>query len=220
MHFAPHPMRPPLLSILALAVLFLHPAQAEAQSGVDPIHQPVVRRSDYVIDLPVNGGLAPADLRRLDSWLTALAPAYGDSIGIDAGTVAYDEATRAVIRAVLSSYGMPLAAAAPITQGDLPDGHIRVVLSRMTASVPGCPDWSSSFFGRSARQNLSNYGCATNATLAAMVADPGDLLVGRKAKPATLSPVNGRVIEAYRTVGGTAAGAASAPPAPAGASGK
>jgi pilus assembly protein CpaD len=184
---------------------------AAAQSGTDSVHQPIVQRSDYIIDLPVQDGLAAQDVRRLSSWLAALNPAYGDSIGLDPASNAMDAEVRTIIATVLSQYGLPLAASAPVTQGELAPGHIRIVLSRMTASVPGCPDWSHPGRTNSARYNLSNYGCATNASLAAMVADPTDLLVGRKARPATLSPVSGRVIDAYKIGGASNAAPAAAP---------
>ena len=46
------------------------------------------------------------------------------------------------------------------------------------AYVPGCPDWSSAR-GQAHEGQSSNYGCATMSNLAAMVADPDDLLHGK-----------------------------------------
>jgi hypothetical protein len=46
------------------------------------------------------------------------------------------------------------------------------------AYVPGCPDWSTAG-GPATEGQSSNYGCATMSNLAAMVAEPGDLLHGR-----------------------------------------
>lgn len=192
----------PVTQMLCAAGLVLSLAQpAAAQTGVDPIHQPIVQRSDYILDLPAEDGLSAQDVQRLGSWLAALSPAYGDSIGLDPAGEAPDAEVRSLIANVVSHYGLTLAASAPVTQGVLAPRHIRIVLSRTTASVPGCPDWSRPGRTNSARFNLSNYGCATNASLAAMVADPNDLLVGRKARPATLSPVSGRVIDAYKSNG-------------------
>ena len=54
----------------------------------------------------------------------------------------------------------------------------------------------------------SNYGCASNANLAAMVADPTDLVAGQRGTgndPLTAS----KAIEAYRTAPPTGAGGLS-----------
>ena len=52
------------------------------------------------------------------------------------------------------------------------------VVSGNMASVPNCPNWGSQ--GRdSAATTDTNYGCATNSNLAAMIDNPADLLHGR-----------------------------------------
>ena len=70
-------------------------------------------------------------------------------------------------------------AASACTNGDrrLETTHQPVVNGNV-ASVPGCPDWSDSGKPPSEGQS-SNFGCATNTNLAAMIADPADLLRGR-----------------------------------------
>jgi pilus assembly protein CpaD len=52
------------------------------------------------------------------------------------------------------------------------------VVANGEAHVPNCPDWSSQDVHSAARTD-SNYGCASNSNLAAMIADPNDLLVGK-----------------------------------------
>lgn len=52
------------------------------------------------------------------------------------------------------------------------------LVSAMGATVPGCPDWSDKTLPMSEGQS-SNYGCATASNLAAMIADPNDLVRGR-----------------------------------------
>ncbi len=57
------------------------------------------------------------------------------------------------------------------------------VVTANGATVPNCPNWKSA--GQdSAAMTDSNYGCAVNSNLAAMIADPADLLHG-KTDPAT-----------------------------------
>jgi pilus assembly protein CpaD len=64
------------------------------------------------------------------------------------------------------------------------------------AIVPDCPNWKSG--GRdSASLTDSNYGCAVNSNLAAMVADPMDLIRG-KSSDAPEALISHRAIKAWR----------------------
>jgi len=70
------------------------------------------------------------------------------------------------------------------------------VVSATLAQVPNCPNWASG--GRdSAALTDSNYGCASNSNLAAMVADPMDLIHG-KSDSTTDSHSVTRAIKAWR----------------------
>lgn len=143
------------------------------------VHQPVVARNDYVLDLRADGGaVSRAEIERLHGWFDAIGLRYGDRISIDEGYGA--GSARSDIAAAVAEYGLRIDDAAPVTPGQVPAGSVRVVASRTTASVPGCPDWAPEDNGVSPRQNTSsNYGCATNANLAAMIADPNDLVLGQ-----------------------------------------
>lgn len=85
------------------------------------------------------------------------------------------------------------------------------IVANGRASVPNCPNWRSA--GRdSAAMTDTNYGCATNSNLAAMVADPNDLIHG-KASPATEADVATRSIRALNAAPpGTGAAAPAASP--------
>ncbi|HYJ29017.1 MAG TPA: CpaD family pilus assembly lipoprotein, partial [Allosphingosinicella sp.] len=77
--------------------------------------------------------------------------------------------------------------------GAVQPGTVRVVVSRTTASVPDCPNWERG--GLSATS--PGYGCAINSNLAAMIADPNDLVLGQAgtvSDPATTT----RAIRSYR----------------------
>jgi len=52
------------------------------------------------------------------------------------------------------------------------------VVAGNVATVPGCPQWRNLIGGERESQS-SNFGCATMSNIAAMVADPQDLLHGR-----------------------------------------
>ena len=52
--------------------------------GMESVHQPVVQRTDYVIDLASAGaGLAAGEQERLDGWFRSIGLAYGDRVAID-----------------------------------------------------------------------------------------------------------------------------------------
>ena len=55
-----------------------------------------------------------------------------------------------------------------------------MVVSRRRAVVPNCPNWSLPSQPNYDNRNMSNYGCGVNTNLAAMVANPEDLVHGQE----------------------------------------
>jgi pilus assembly protein CpaD len=165
--------------------------------GVESVHQPIVQRTDYVIDLAASGDqLAPGERERLDGWFRSIDLAYGDRVSVDDPSGAIG--VRSDVDSLLGRRGMTSLANAPVTPGAIAPGSVRVVVSRATASVPGCPDWSRKASPEFVGSTMSNYGCASNAALAAMVADPTDLIQGREAGAAGDPVTAGKAIRAYR----------------------
>ena len=166
--------------------------------GVESVNQPVVARTDYVFDAATDGaGLASGERARVAGWLASLRLSYGDRVFVDdpAGTGAQAE-----VAAEANRYGLLLSGPAPVTTGAIAPGTVRVVVSRMRASVPGCPDWSRERSAQPDTDNAasSNYGCAINGNLAAMVARPEDLVRGQPGAE-TVDPVtNLKAIDALR----------------------
>lgn len=191
--------------------------------GLESIHQPVVSRSDYIFDVNADGGGLPdGEARRLAGWLGTLKLGYGDKVAID-DPLGSGYGARPQIEAMVKNYGLFLADHAPITGTTPPPGAIRVIVTRTTARVPGCPDFSRTGSTEFEANTTSNHGCSINSNLAAMVARPEDLVLGRPGST-TSDPATGtRAIQALRRgagSGGTggAAGAGGAAAA-AGASG-
>lgn len=73
------------------------------------------------------------------------------------------------------------------------------VVAGGSAIVPGCPDWSDAAATPSAGATGSNYGCATLGNLAAMVADPNDLVRGRTGDAGLDGRTSVKAIGAWRT---------------------
>jgi pilus assembly protein CpaD len=167
------------------------PERHDASRGVDSLNQPVVQRADYLLDLADNGGLSDADMGRLDSWFDSLGLGYGDHVFVDRGTTA----GRQDVARVAAAYGLLMSSGAPILEGDVPMGAVRVIVSRTTASVPNCPNYEVE---RGPSSTSSNYGCAVNSNLAAMIADPNDLVLGQVGSVYGDANTSSKAIRLYR----------------------
>lgn len=144
-------------------------------------HQPVVERTNYAIDVNVDGnGIPGGEQRRMSEWLDALQLRYGDRVAIDYGSSYANLATEQAVSDAAADHGILLSDVAPVTSGQVAPGTVRVVVTRSTASVPSCPDWHTTSDANFNSSNHSNYGCSVNSNLAAMIADPEDLVRGRK----------------------------------------
>ena len=162
------------------------------------VHQPVVERTNYTIDLASDGdGIADADQTRLNEWFETLDLRYGDRISIDSGDSDGNKDAARDVRAAAAERGIMVTQGAPATPGVIAPGNIRVVVTRSQASVPSCPDHRTQGQNFNAGNN-SNYGCAMNSNIAAMVADPEDLVRGRDNK--RLDSNSGKAaVNAYKT---------------------
>jgi len=198
-------MRTILIAALAVPALTLGGC-GTYNGGVDSIKQPVVSRTDYVFDAQsTTAGLAPGETERVAGWLSSMRLHYGDQVSVDDPNP-YDSRARLQIAAIVSSYGLRLADRAPITNAPMAAGMVRVVVSRSIATVPGCPDFTRSGSSEFQGSSSSNFGCASNASLAAMVADPLDLVRGQTGDGTTDPITTGRAIDSYRKAAPTGAG--------------
>jgi pilus assembly protein CpaD len=162
--------------------------------GLAAVNVPVVTRADYVFDAAApDGSLAPGEAGRLNAWFSGLGLGYGDSVYVDGPYGA-----RSDVAQVAGNYGLLVAPSAPVTAGAIPPGMARVIVSRTRASVPYCPNWSLPAQPNSENRNMSNYGCAVNANLAAMVANPEDLVHGREGTGVGDSLTASKAIGSYR----------------------
>lgn len=184
--------------LLALACALGGCGEGTYNPGLESVHQPVVNRVDYVLDLRANGGdLAVGESARLATWFDNLALAYGDRVAID-DPAGYNAEARNGVAGQAARYGLLLSSAAPVTAGAVPEGSLRVVVSRMSASVPGCPDWSRPSHPEYGGSATSNYGCASATNLAAMIANPEDLVRGREIEDGLTNRAGSRAINTYR----------------------
>ncbi|PHR15772.1 MAG: pilus assembly protein CpaD [Sphingopyxis sp.] len=175
-----------------------------ANRSVYSERQPVVSKANFVLDLSAGaGGLSKAEQNRLSGWLDALELGYGDRVSIDDPGYTTSPAAKEAVENIVADYGLLVSDQAPVTEGYVPAGLMRVVVTRATASVPGCPDYSHRSHTDFQVRTSENYGCGTNSTLSAMMANPEDLVRGENAEGEDQSRAS-KAIRAYRdkNVGG------------------
>ncbi|MEZ5680300.1 MAG: CpaD family pilus assembly protein [Erythrobacter sp.] len=159
--------------------------------------QAVVERTNYTFDVATSGDSVPlSEQRRLDGWFETMDLRYGDRISVDDPT--NSPGVRAAVASLAGRYGMMVADTAPPTEGYINPGQARIVISRTSASVPGCPDWSARSDINYNNATYPNYGCAVNSNMAAMVANPEDLVHGQEGNGETVILSSNKAIDSYR----------------------
>lgn len=200
----PRPIRIAAAGALGLAVAGCAAAQpqqltARSNYSVYSVHQPVVERTNYVFDLRLDGDrVSDRELERLGAWFQSIGARYGDRISIDAPRGYASAGARADVERATADFGLLVSTdAAPVTEGEVAPGTLRIVASRSSARVDGCPSFTNPGIDSPVRTD-SNYGCATNANLAAMIANPDDLVRGQESSGQETSLVAGRAVRTYR----------------------
>lgn len=174
------------------------------------VKQPVVERSNYTIDVATTAdGLPRAEQQRLAGWLATMDLRYGDRVSIDDPVASY--AVREDVAQLTGRYGVLVSEGSPVTAGAVGPGQARIVLTRTTAAVPGCPDWSANAEANEHNATYPDFGCATNGNLAAMVANPEDLIKGQEGTGETIVTTSTKAIDAYREQTPTGTGGLAEP---------
>ncbi|MEH6828138.1 CpaD family pilus assembly protein [Parasphingorhabdus sp.] len=185
-----------LITALGLSVTAC--GSTTANRSVYSERQPVVSKSNFVLDLSAgNGGLSTAEQNRLSGWFDALELGYGDRVSIDDPAYSTSAVAKAAVETIVAEYGLLVSETAPVTEGNVPAGLMRIVVTRTSASVPGCPDFSHRSHTDFQARTSANYGCGTNGTLAAMIANPEDLVRGQAADGEDQAQAS-KAIRAYR----------------------
>lgn len=155
-------------------------SEPSLRQGVFSSNVPVVAERVMTYDLSAPSGMLDASqVVALDQWFDSIDARYGDRISLDEPDSGISARLRAQVQRVLAEDGLMLADYGQITEAPVPAGTVRVVVARASASVPNCPNYDSIDNVTYSNETSSNYGCATNSAIAAMVADPNDLLSGK-----------------------------------------
>ncbi|MXP27555.1 pilus assembly protein CpaD [Porphyrobacter algicida] len=172
------------------------------------VKQPVVERSTVALDVNTDAdGLSISEQQRLAAWFQAMDLRYGDRVAVEDPQAS--PTTRAAVAKVAGRYGLLLSDSTATGMTGVAPGQARVTITRSSASVPGCPDWSVKTETNLTNGISPNFGCATNSNLAAMVANPEDLIKGQEGSPDTYVNTSTKAINAYqeKAASSTASGA-------------
>lgn len=178
--------------------------------------QAVVERTNYALDVQADtGGLPLSEQQRVADWFETMDLRYGDRVALDDPTA--NGATREAVAKLAGRRGILLSEGAPVTVGYVEPGSARIIITRSSAHVPGCPDWSANSDMNYTNATSSNYGCAVNSNMAAMVANPEDLISGQQGTGETVVMSSSKAINSYREQAPTGEGGlAEAPTNPGG----
>ena len=165
------------------------------------VNQPVVERTNYTLDVDTSrDGLNISEQRRVAGWFEAMDLGYGDRVSIEDPMAS--QATREAVANLAGRHGILIEDTAPVTSGFVQPGQARIVLTRSKANVPNCPNWSNTSDMNYNNATSAGYGCAVNGNIAAMVANPEDLIEGQKGTGETVIMTSTKAINSYRNGGG------------------
>nr|WP_087573368.1 CpaD family pilus assembly protein [Sphingomonas sp. CDS-1] len=198
------------LGALALMALPLAACQTDqaANRGVESVRQPVVSHNAFTYDVQAgpDGGLTVSEARRLDDWFVSIGLGYGDQVAVATDAAYYSPALREGIADVVARHGMLVGEDSSAVAGTAPQGAVRLIVRRATASVPGCPNWSDKPETDIQLSASTNFGCGVNGNLAAMIANPEDLVRGQTTDSDLRTATSNRAISTYREKAPTGSG--------------
>lgn len=175
-------MKAKIIATTALAFCLAGCGSMGANTSMYSTNQPVIERTNYAIDVNLDGysGITDPERNRVADWFDTLKLGFGDRIALDYGDGPVSAAAKQQVASMAAEHGMILVETAPVTAGYVTPGTARIVVTRSKASVPSCPNWEKPNESNFNSSNHPNYGCAMNGNMAAMVSDPEDLVRGRE----------------------------------------
>jgi len=195
-----------LVLLLALAACDTPAEQWQAVEAPNTNTVEFVRLAHSVRFAPGAASLAPPEARRLIAFIDESEIAGGEDVYFEAAAMdALAQKRQTAIRLLLSRRGIRTVAltASAVPSGQRRADEVALQIERYVVTPPACPNWSKTPGGDPTNSVGSNFGCATTTNLGLMVAEPRDLLIGRKPGPAD-AEVAVRAIQNYRSGKSTA----------------
>jgi pilus assembly protein CpaD len=178
-----------LIPVLAgLALLAACTPRTEEWSPAESPKRNVVSWVEYhhSVAFPADSAtLAPEQRAGLDGFLDRVAEGEGVRVAI-AGGAGGDDALALRRETAIAGYlrGRGFRSQLGAAPAGAPGGTVTVSVGRYIVTPPSCADWTKPPGLDSANRVASNLGCATEANLGLMIADPGNLVRGYSLAPA------------------------------------
>jgi pilus assembly protein CpaD len=162
--------------------------------GLDTIYKASVTLNEFAHTVHFSSGkLTDKEQSSLATFIAASGLRYGDKFNLRTSEPDMSIAYRNAINIVLARFGVTLGSIETII--GLEAGSAALVVVRATAILPKCGIQSGPNGANIKNENMANYGCATRSNLAAMVANPADLISGNtldgQGADITAKPVDG-----------------------------
>lgn len=161
-------------------------------------------RIPYSIQFPSNEvELDGREILKLNNFLGAADITYGDEFSMDfpldrnGNLSELDQQRLVYISNLLKDSGLYLSDTVTPYGMEPKDGSGRLLVSKYVVTPPECGNWSQKAYPNYENAPLTNLGCANQANLGLMVANPRDLIVGSEGAPASAERSAGAV-ERYR----------------------
>ena len=155
----------------------------------------------HVMFAPNSAAMSDSEKSRLNAFMARHSVGDTDLVFISVpGSASVDGSRAQAVRHELVDHQR-----VAVEPGDLPTeagtalvgDHVTVTVGRYVVTPPDCPNWTKPSGYDHNNTNSSNFGCATEANLGMMVADPRDLLTGQEFGPGD-GAANARGVGRYR----------------------
>jgi pilus assembly protein CpaD len=163
-------------------------------AGLDSIHKATValQESSHPVSF-ANGKLSANEEASLAAFISAGGLRYADRLTLRTSEPNMAVGYRNAMNAVLGRFGLSIGNVE--TTLGIQTGAATLVVSRPTVTLPPCGVHSGPNGFNNSNENMSNYGCSIRSNLAAMVANPADLVSGNvldgQSAEVTAKPVDG-----------------------------
>ncbi|MCF8473056.1 MAG: CpaD family pilus assembly protein [Emcibacter sp.] len=131
-----------------------------------------------------NASLSKNAIDQLDNFMMKVNISYGDEISLDLplqrdGKLSEENVKRMTFLSnILKERGLHLSPEVTPYGMSPAEGQARLLISRYTVIPPTCGDWSIPSNDNYGNAATANFGCANQASLGLMVANPRDLITG------------------------------------------
>lgn len=186
-------------------------------SGVEQKTRNEVEMVRIPFNLQFNDGqseLSGREIARLNNFLNTANIGYGDELSMDfpldrnGDLSQIDQQRFKNISDLLKNSGLHLAGTITPYGMEPSANSGRLLVSKYVVTPPECGDWSQNPYPNHQNAPISNFGCANQANLGLMVANPKDLVTGATGAP-TNAERTARAVEKYQSKNVTVAPAST-----------